>query len=866
MNVQKFTQKTMEAIQLSQNIAQEHDNQQIEQCHVMMALLMQDGGLVPELLRKMDVTVESILAATKELVAQLPAVTGSGREAGKVYINRDVDAAFAEAEKVAESMRDDFISVEHVLLGLITKGNSRMKKLFETYQITSEKCLKTLKEIRGSARVTTDNPEGTYDALNKYGTDLVKQAREKKMDPVIGRDEEIRNVIRILSRKTKNNPVLIGEPGVGKTAIAEGLAQRIVRGDVPKNLQEKTIFSLDMGALVAGAKYRGEFEERLKAVLNEVKNSDGRIILFVDELHTVVGAGKSEGGMDAGNLLKPMLARGELHCIGATTLDEYRQYIEKDPALERRFQTVLVAEPTVEDTIAILRGLEERYEVFHGVKIMDSAIVAAATLSNRYITDRFLPDKAIDLIDEACAMICTEMDSMPTELDRVRRKIIQLEIEEAALKNEEDPLSLGRLEELRKELAEERDTFKTMQAKWENEKNSIGRVQKLREEIELLGRQIEEAEQNYDLERAAELKYGKLPEAKKALEEAEQAAQGQKEHSLLRDRVTEDEIAKIIERWTGIPVAKLVEGEKDKLLHLEDTLHKRVIGQDEAVRSVSEAIMRSRAGIQDPDRPIGSFMFLGPTGVGKTELAKALAECLFDDEKNMVRIDMSEYMEKYSVSRLIGAPPGYVGYEEGGQLTEAVRRRPYSVVLFDEVEKAHPDVFNVLLQVLDDGRITDSQGRTVDFKNTIIILTSNLGSQYLLDGIDENGNITDEAKEMVNGLLKKSFRPEFLNRLDEIVFYKPLTKENITGIIALQMKDLNRRLADKQLKCELSEEAKQFIIDAAYDPLYGARPLRRYVQHTVETLIARKILTGDIPMGSTMRVEVENDGLIVVTE
>jgi ATP-dependent Clp protease ATP-binding subunit ClpB len=863
MNVQKFTQKSMEAVQLAQNIAEEHDNQQIEQCHVLLALLMQDGGLVPQLLTKMGVTAASVTAAAKELVARLPAVTGSGREAGKVYINRDVDAAFTEAEQVANSMRDEFISVEHVLLGLIAKANSSMKKLFETYNITSEACLKTLKEIRGSARVTTDNPEGTYDALNKYGTDLVKQAREQKMDPVIGRDDEIRNVIRILSRKSKNNPVLIGEPGVGKTAIAEGLAQRIVRGDVPKNLQNKTIFSLDMGALVAGAKYRGEFEERLKAVLNEVKESDGQIILFIDELHTIVGAGKTEGSMDAGNLLKPMLARGELHCIGATTLDEYRQYIEKDAALERRFQTVLVSEPTVEDTIAILRGLEERYEVFHGVKITDPAIVAAATLSNRYITDRYLPDKAIDLIDEACAMIRTEMDSMPTELDQVRRKITQMEIEEAALKNEEDELSAGRLTELRKELAEERDQFNSMQAKWENEKNAIGRVQKLREEIERLGRQIEEAEQNYDLEHAAELKYGKLPKAEQALKEAEQAVQDQKEASLLRDKVTEDEIAKIIERWTGIPVAKLVEGEKEKLLHLEDTLHKRVIGQDEAVRSVAEAIMRSRAGIQDPDRPIGSFLFLGPTGVGKTELAKALAECLFDDEKNLVRIDMSEYMEKYSVSRLIGAPPGYVGYEEGGQLTEAVRRRPYSVVLFDEVEKAHPDVFNVLLQVLDDGRITDSQGRTVDFKNTIIILTSNLGSQYLLEGIGSDGSITEEAKDQVNALLKQSFRPEFLNRLDEIVFYKPLTRDNITGIIDLQMQDLNRRLEDKQLRCVLTEEAKSFIIEAAYDPLYGARPLRRYVQHTVETLIARKILTGDMAPGSVLEVQVQNGDLAV---
>ena len=866
MNVQKFTQKSMEAIQLAQNIATEHDNQQIEQCHILLALLMQEDGLVPQLLTKMGMTVPSVTAAARELVAQLPAVTGSGREMDKVYINRDVDAALSEAEKIADSMKDDYVSVEHILLGLIAKANSRMKKLFETYGITSEGCLKTLQSSRGSARVTTDNPEGTYDALNKYGTDLVKQAKDKKMDPVIGRDEEIRNVIRILSRKSKNNPVLIGEPGVGKTAIVEGLAQRIVRGDVPKNLQDKTIFSLDMGALVAGAKYRGEFEERLKAVLNEVKASEGRILLFIDELHTIVGAGKTEGSMDAGNLLKPMLARGELHCIGATTLDEYRQYIEKDPALERRFQTVLVSEPTVEDTVAILRGLKERYEVFHGVKITDPAIVAAATLSNRYITDRFLPDKAIDLIDEACAMIRTEMDSMPTELDRVRRKIIQMEIEEAALKKESDTLSEGRLKELQKELAEERDTFKTMQAQWENEKNDIGRVQKLREEIEKLGRQIEEAEQNYDLEHAAELKYGKLPEAKKALAEAEQAAQGDKPHQLLRDKVTEDEIARIIERWTGIPVSKLVEGEKEKLLHLEDTLHKRVIGQDEAVRSVSEAIMRSRAGIQDPNRPIGSFMFLGPTGVGKTELAKALAECLFDDEKNLVRIDMSEYMEKYSVSRLIGAPPGYVGYEEGGQLTEAVRRRPYSVVLFDEVEKAHPDVFNILLQVLDDGRITDSQGRTVDFKNTIIILTSNLGSQYLLDGIGPDGSITQEAKDQVNVLLKKSFRPEFLNRLDEIVFYKPLTRENITGIIDLQLAALNRRLEEQQLRCEVTPEAKSFIIDASYDPLYGARPLRRYVQHTVETLIAKKILVGDVAPGSVMKVDVKEGELEVTIQ
>ena len=757
----------------------------------------------------------------------------------------------------------DFVSVEHLLLSLSETADGTLKRLFTTYNITKERCLQALQSIRGNQRVTTDSPEDTYEALEKYGTDLVKRAKEQKMDPVIGRDDEIRNVIRILSRKTKNNPVLIGEPGVGKTAIAEGLAQRIVRGDVPKNLQDKTIFSLDMGALIAGAKYRGEFEERLKAVLSEVKKSEGRIILFIDELHTIVGAGKTEGSMDAGNLLKPMLARGELHCIGATTLDEYRQYIEKDPALERRFQTVLVQEPTVEDTIAILRGLEERYEVFHGVKITDPAIIAAATLSNRYITDRYLPDKAIDLIDEACAMIRTEMDSMPTELDVVRRKIIQMEIEEAALKNEDDELSKARLAELQKELAENRENFNSMKAKWENEKNAIGRVQQLRERIESLNREIEAAEQSYDLEKAAKLKYGDLPEAKKQLEHEEKLAASAKESTLLRDKVTEEEIAKIVERWTGIPVAKLMEGEREKLLHLEDILHKRVIGQDEAVRSVSEAILRSRAGIQDPNRPLGSFLFLGPTGVGKTELAKALAESLFDDEKNLIRIDMSEYMEKFSVSRLIGAPPGYVGYEEGGQLTEAVRRRPYSVVLFDEIEKAHPDVFNVLLQVLDDGRITDSQGRTMDFKNTIIILTSNLGSQALLDGIGPDGEISDAAREQVQTLLRRQFRPEFLNRLDEIVFYKPLTRENITAIIDLQIAALNRRLSDKQISCSLTGEAKAFIIDAAYDPQFGARPLRRYVQHTVETLIARRILTGDILPGATLRVDVKDGALTV---
>ena len=720
-----------------------------------------------------------------------------------------------------------------------------------------------MQEVRGNQRVTTDNPEGTYDALEKYGTDLVKRAREQKMDPVIGRDEEIRNVIRILSRKTKNNPVLIGEPGVGKTAIAEGLAQRIVKKDVPKQLQDKTIFSLDMGALIAGAKYRGEFEERLKAVLNEVKKSEGKIILFIDELHTIVGAGKTEGSMDAGNLLKPMLARGELHCIGATTLDEYRQYIEKDAALERRFQPVQVDEPTVEDTIAILRGLKERYEVFHGVKIADSAIIAAATLSHRYITDRFLPDKAIDLIDEACAQIRTEMDSMPTELDAVSRKIIQMEIEEAALKKEEDELSKARLAELQKELAEERDSFNAMKAQWENEKNAIGRVQQLREKIEDLNRQIEAAEQSYDLEKAAELKYGRLPEAKKQLEEEERRAQSAKDSNILRDRVTDEEIAKIVERWTGIPVSRLVQGEREKLLTLDETLHKRVVGQDEAVQAVTEAIQRSRAGIQDPNRPIGSFLFLGPTGVGKTELAKALAQALFDDENNMVRIDMSEYMEKYSVSRLIGAPPGYVGYEEGGQLTEAVRRKPYSVVLFDEVEKAHPDVFNVLLQVLDDGRITDSQGRTVDFKNTILILTSNLGSEYILNGINADGTIEESAKEQVRALLRRTFRPEFLNRLDEIVFYKPLTKENVTKIIDLQIAKLNDRLADQQIRCELTPAAKAAIVDAAYDPQYGARPLRRYVQHTVETMLSKRLLRGDVTPGQTVTVDAENGELVM---
>ena len=810
----------------------------------------------------MDVTVESLEAAAEAELRKIPGVRTS-QAMDSFYVSADVQAAFNAAEQQAQTMKDEYVSVEHLFLGLLETARGGVKELFKTYQITKERVLKALQEVRGNQRVTTDNPEGTYDALEKYGTDLVKRAREQKMDPVIGRDEEIRNVIRILSRKTKNNPVLIGEPGVGKTAIAEGLAQRIVKKDVPKQLQDKTIFSLDMGALIAGAKYRGEFEERLKAVLNEVKKSEGKIILFIDELHTIVGAGKTEGSMDAGNLLKPMLARGELHCIGATTLDEYRQYIEKDAALERRFQPVQVDEPTVEDTIAILRGLKERYEVFHGVKIADSAIIAAATLSHRYITDRFLPDKAIDLIDEACAQIRTENDTKPAELDALDRKIIQMEVEEAALEKEEDELSKARLAELQKELAEKRDARNAMNAQLENEKTAIDRVNQLRERLVDLNCQVEAAKENGENEKAGKLLYKYIPDVEKQLEEEERRIQTTKEKNILSDRVTDREIAKIVERWTGIPVSRLVQGEREKLLTLDETLHKRVVGQDEAVQAVTEAIQRSRAGIQDPNRPIGSFLFLGPTGVGKTELAKALAQALFDDENNMVRIDMSEYMEKYSVSRLIGAPPGYVGYEEGGQLTEAVRRKPYSVVLFDEVEKAHPDVFNVLLQVLDDGRITDSQGRTVDFKNTILILTSNLGSEYILNGINADGTIEESAKEQVRALLRRTFRPEFLNRLDEIVFYKPLTKENVTKIIDLQIAKLNDRLADQQIRCELTPAAKAAIVDAAYDPQYGARPLRRYVQHTVETMLSKRLLRGDVTPGQTVTVDAENGELVM---
>ena len=863
MNAEKLTQKSAEAIRAAQTIAQEYGNPQIEQAHLLWALLQDAEGLIPQLLAGMGITVPSFQAAVKDLVERQPRVSSSGHEPGRIYISADTEKALNRAEKIAGEMKDEYTSVEHLFLGLLDTAGRDLGRVFSDYQITKEKALQALTSVRGNQRVTSDNPEETYGALKKYGTDLVERARQNKLDPVIGRDDEIRNVIRILSRKSKNNPVLIGEPGVGKTAIAEGLAQRIVKGDVPTSLKDKTIFALDMGALVAGAKYRGEFEERLKAVLNEVKKSEGKILLFIDELHTIVGAGKTEGAMDAGNLLKPMLARGELHCIGATTLNEYRQYIEKDAALERRFQPVMVSEPSVEDTIAILRGLKERYEVFHGVKIQDGAIIAAATLSNRYITDRFLPDKAIDLIDEACALIRTEIDSMPTELDVIQRKIIQHEIEEAALKKETDHLSQEHLAEIQKELSDMREEFKAKKAQWDNEKDAISKVQQLRADLESANAELEKAQREYDLNKAAELQYGKIPALRKALEAEEQIAADSKARSLLRDKVTEEEIARIIERWTGIPVAKLMEGEREKLLHLEDLLHQRVVGQDEAVRLVSEAILRSRAGIADPDKPIGSFLFLGPTGVGKTELAKTLAEALFDSEKNLVRIDMSEYMEKFSVSRLIGAPPGYVGYEEGGQLTEAVRRHPYSVVLFDEVEKAHPDVFNILLQVLDDGRITDSQGRTVDFKNTILILTSNLGSQYLLEGINADGEISQEARDQVDQLLKRSFRPEFLNRLDEIVYYKPLTKENVTAIVDLLLGSLNRRLADKQLKVELTPAAKTYVIDNGYDPLYGARPLRRFLQHTVETLVSRKLIADEVLPDTTLVVDCQGDQLVV---